>query len=62
MGIRMQPAGLQVREVVKQCIKYVRRFIDTTGDEATEQRNVVIGNMAVGDTTGFAIANVMLSE
>src|SRR5450830_1821219 len=62
MRIRMHAAGLHIREVLKQCVQNEGRLIGSTGDEATEQRNVVVRNMAVSDTTGLAVTDVMLGK
>lgn len=62
MGVGMHPARLQIREVLKQCVQNVRRFIGSAGDEAAKQRNVVVRNMAVSNATGLAVTNVMLGK
>jgi len=53
---------MQIREVLKQCVQNVRRFIGSAGDEAAKQRNVVVRNMAVSNATGLAVTDVMLGK
>ena len=62
MRIRMHSAGFHIRQVLKQCVQNVRRFIGAAGDESAEQCNLVVSNVAISDTTGLAVTNVMLGK
>ena len=62
MGIRMHAAWLHIGEVLKQRIQNEGRLIGAAGNETTEQCNVVVRDVAVGDSPGLAVANVMLGE
>ena len=47
---------------MKQGIQNVCRLIGPAGDEAAKQRNVIVRNVSIGDTTGFVVTDVMFSK
>lgn len=58
----MHSAGFPLREVLKQHIQNVGRLVGSTGDEVTELRNVVVGDVGVSNATGRAVTDVMFGE
>lgn len=62
VGICAHAFGLQVRQVPEQGIEDVGGFIGAAGDESAEQGNIVVGNVAIGDSAGLSKADMVLSQ
>ena len=62
MSICVYAFGVQVGEILQQGVEDVSCLIRSAGDEAAEERDVVIGDMSVGDSPGLAIANMVLGQ
>ena len=43
-------------------IENVGRLIGTAGNERAEERNVIVGNVPVGNPSGLTIADVVFGE
>jgi hypothetical protein len=58
MGIRVDAFGVKVGQVLQKCIENVGCFIGAAGNKAAEERDIIIGNVPIGDAAGFAIADM----
>src|SRR5438128_1333597 len=62
MSICMNHRGLDVRAVAYQAIEPVDGFEDTASNKVTEQENVHVTHMMIGDAPKTSIANMLLCE
>jgi hypothetical protein len=62
LGIAMNCIWLENRLVFEQAIQYVNGFPNATGDEMTEQSDIGVRDMMVGDTTIATVANMTFTQ
>ena len=62
LGLGVDRVGLGVGQVPQQALDDVDRFPDAAGDEVAEQRDVVVGDVVVGDPAVAAVADVRLGQ
>ena len=62
MRIGMHPLRVQIGQIREQCIENVGRLVGAVGNKAAEERDVVVGDVPVGDTADLAIADMVLGH
>ena len=62
MGITVNRIGLDIRFVVEQPIKKVKRLKDSAGNETAEERNVGVRDVIVANASVAAVADMVFSQ
>lgn len=62
VGVCVDTPRLQIRSIELQGVEDVDRLVMAASDEIAEQRDVVVGDVPVGDAAGLAVADMAFGE